>query len=66
MRLDELMEEKKKKIWIRGFLRRGAKRKPRDPEKERMLILMDYIRFKKYIEEGKFEIVDDRRYKLNL
>lgn len=38
MRLDELMEEKRKKIWIRCYPKRKAKRKPRDEEKEKVMI----------------------------
>jgi|GEM_PF-6866032 len=47
MRLDELMEEKRKKIWIRCYPKRKAKRKPRDEEKEKVMIQLNYVRFKK-------------------
>ena len=66
MRLEELMEEKRKMIWIRCYLKRKAKRKPRDKEKEKMLILLDYIRFRRWLEEGKFEIVERRMYRLKI
>jgi len=66
MKLEELMKEKRKKIWIRCYLKRKAKRRQRDKEKEKMLILLDYMRFRKWLEEGKFEIVGNRRYKLRI
>jgi hypothetical protein len=60
------MEEKRKKIWIRCYLKRKAKRKPKDEEKEKALVLLDYARFKRWIEEGKIEVVGNRRYRLRI
>ncbi len=53
-------------ILIRCYLKRSAKRRPRDSEKEKVLILLDYARFVKHIESGKFEKIGRRRYRLRL
>ncbi len=66
MRLEELIEEKRKKLWIRCYLRRNARRRPRDPKEEKLLIILDYMRFRRFIQEGKLEIIRDRRYRLRI
>ena len=66
MKLKDLMKEKSRKIWIKCYLKREAKIRPRDPEKEKILIIIDYMRFKRYIKEGKLEIIGDRRYRLKI
>ncbi len=66
MRLEELIEEKRKKLWIRGYLKKKIRRRPRDPEKEKLLIILDYMRFRRFIQEGKLEIIGDRRYRLKI
>lgn len=66
MKLEDLLEEKKRKMWIRCYLKREARRRPRDPEKERLSIIFDYMRFRRFIREGKLEIIGDRRYRLRI
>ena len=45
------------------FQGRAAGRRPRDPEKERILVEMDRARRDRLIESGKLEIVEPRRWK---
>ncbi|AEA47292.1 hypothetical protein [Archaeoglobus veneficus] len=45
---------------------KGVRRRPRDVEKEKMLILLDYARMKRLMEKGKFVVLGERRYRLNL
>ncbi len=66
MRLEDLENKKRALILIRCYLKRGAKRRPRDGERERILIPLDYARLVKRIESGKFEKIGRRRYRLRL
>jgi len=62
------MEEKKNKMYLRYKLgwKREARVRPRDEEEEKVLIMLDFARMKRMIEEGKFEILGDRTYRLKL
>jgi hypothetical protein len=42
---------------------RAAGRRPRDPEKERVLTQLDIARWKRYIESGKVQIIGPRLWK---
>ncbi len=53
-------------IWIRCYPKREAKRRLKNPEKEKILIIIDYTKFRRYIQEGKLEIIGDRRYRLKI
>ena len=66
MKLEDLIREKRKRIWIKCYLRREPRNRPTDPDKERALILLDYLRFRKLIREGKLEMLGDRRYRLRI
>lgn len=66
MRWEDLLEEKKKKLWVKCYVEKGIRRRPRDSEKEKVLILLDYARMRRFIEEGKFEVLGERRYRLTL
>lgn len=69
MKWEELIEEKKKKMWIRYRLldpRREIKNREQDNEKEKLLIKMDYMRMKRMIATGEFKILGNRRYRLRL
>ena len=45
------------------FHGRAAGRRPRDPEKQRILIEMDRARRERLIESGKLEMTEPRRWK---
>ena len=45
------------------FVGRAAGRRPRDPEKERVLTQLDVARWKRYLESGKVEILGPRLWK---
>jgi len=68
MKWEELLEEKRNKMYLRYRLgwRRGARNRARDEEEERVLIMLDFARMKRMIKEGKFEVLGERRYRLRL
>ena len=66
---DEYMREKKDKFFeLRAIMgwRRGARRKPRDPEERTALRQMDYERYRKWIESGQLVEVSPRKYKMKI
>lgn len=46
-----------------SFHGRAAGRRPRDPEKEKLLADLDKARWKRYIESGKLEALGPRKWK---
>ena len=60
------MRKRKKKVWIKCYVEKGIRRRSRDSEEEKILILLDYARMRRFIEEGKFEVLGDRKYRLTL
>jgi hypothetical protein len=61
------MRERKNKMRLRyKFGLKRSARRTRDKEEERVLILLDYARMKRMIEEGRFEILGKKRYRLNI
>ena len=66
---DEYIREKKEKYFAaRARLggRRGARRKPRNPEERKALMKMDYLRWRKWLEDGTLVIVSPRKYVFKL
>ena len=45
------------------FQGRAPGRRPRDPEKEKLLARLDRARFQRYLKSGKIEILGPRRWK---
>ena len=45
------------------FEGRVAGRRPRDPDKEQVLVQLDIARWKRYLESGKVQIIGPRHWK---
>ena len=61
-------EERRKRLGLlvsleNKYQTRAVGRRPRDPEKERVLLKLDLARRAKYIETGKLEILGPRNWK---
>lgn len=50
----------------RGALKRLPRTRPRDPEEEQVLSLLVRLRWKRWRESGKVEILHPRRWRLRL
>ena len=62
---DDFVKQKKDKYFeVPAMLgrKRGAKRRPRNPEERDALMLMDYARYQKWLKNGDLVEVSNRKY----
>ncbi|MFQ6072301.1 MAG: hypothetical protein ACE5KT_06335 [Methanosarcinales archaeon] len=60
--------KRKKEFTLKRLLfgdRRSIKTRPRDPEEEKILILLDVKHWKRLVKQGKLEILGKRNYRYN-
>ena len=67
IRLEDLLKERKAKLKIaleieNGMPSRLPGRRPRDPEKEKLLIKLEKARRQQMIDSGKLEIIDAKHW----
>lgn len=71
IKYEDLKKEKKERFaeliaLENRFEGRAVGRRPRDPEKEAVLIRLDKARMKRYIESGKLEILGPRHWRWHI
>ena len=74
MRRVDLKEWKKQRSLVfetmirtdNSFEGRATGKRPRDPEKERILSALDIARWQRWIGTGRIEVLGPRRYRLNV